>query len=112
MPTDAWAAPSVERMRNWRWRIMGWAVDSTSALRKRDGRTAQDSLTPVPLEIALSFYIPGDTAQVTEYRMFHSCKVRQGGRGEVWWVSRLLTATKSDWRQVHTKSGVGLAGCN
>jgi hypothetical protein len=111
MRTDAWAAPSIERMRNWRWRIMGWAVDSTDALTDRRGRSPREAPAAVPLEIGMYFYMPGDTAEFTEFRIFQTCKVRPGDTREMWWVRRLLTATPSGWQQVQTKSGMAHAGC-
>ena len=68
MPKDIWASPSIERMRAWRWRIMGWAVDSTSALAKSGGLSPQDRPAAVPLEIGMYFYMPTDTAEFTEFQ--------------------------------------------
>jgi hypothetical protein len=112
MPDDAWAAPSVERMRKWRWRMVGMAVDSTDALIKRADSASRRSRTAVPLEIAMSFYMPTDTAEVTEYRMFRTCGVRPGDRFAIWWVKRLLTSTSSRWRQIDSRSGMAQGACN
>jgi hypothetical protein len=111
MRSATWAAPSIERMRKWRWRIMGWAVDSTNPLGNRGGRSPQDAPAPVPLEIGMYFYMPTDTAEFTEFRIFQTCKVRPGDTREIWWVSRLLTTTRSGWRQVRTRSGMAHAAC-
>jgi hypothetical protein len=112
VPTGAWAAPSVERMRTWRWRILGLAVDSTDALTKRADNASRSSRTAVPLEIGMSFYMPSDTVQATEYRMFRTCGVRPGDSFAIWWVKRLLTSTSSGWRQVGSRSGMAQGGCN
>jgi hypothetical protein len=111
MPEERWAAPSIERLRRWRWRILGWAVDSTNALAKRGGHSPQDAPTAVPLEITMFFYMPSDTAEFTEVRMFRTCKVRPGGSQEIWWISRLFTVTPSGWKQIRTKSTWAHADC-
>ena len=90
---------------------MGWAVDSTSALTKRGGRSSQEATAAVPLEIGMYFYMPTDTAEFTEFRIFQTCKVRPGDTREMWWVSRLLTTTRFGWRQVRTRSGMAHAAC-
>jgi hypothetical protein len=111
MPKDTWAAPSIERMRNWRWRIMGWAVDSTRSLSERDGRSQHASPAAVPLEIGMYFYMPGDTVEFTEFRIFQTCKVRPGDSREIWYVSRQLTRTESGWKQIRSKSATAHAAC-
>lgn len=111
MPKDEWAAPSIERMRKWRWRVMGWAVDSTNARPKRGGRSPQASPVAVPLEIAMFFYMPTDTVEFTEVRTFQTCKVRPGDSREMWWVSRQFTRTESGWKQIRIKSTMAHAGC-
>ena len=112
MEAGEWAAPSIARMRRWHWRALRWTVDSIGAPRESGGQSASKVFTAFPNKIALTFSIMGDTANVTEMRLFATCMPELHVARPVWWMTHVLAAAPSGWRQIRTKSGMARTGCN
>ncbi len=112
MEAAEWAAPSIARMRRWHWRALRWTVDSTNGVRESGGQSASKVFTAFPNLIGLTFSIMGDTAHVTEMRLFATCMPELHVARPVWWMTHVLAAAPSGWRQIRTKSGMARTSCN
>ena len=111
MPAAEWAAPSIARMRSWRWRALRWTVDSIRGPEESGGYPASKVYSAFPVEIGLTFGIMGDTAHVLEDRLMPMCMSELRTARPVWWMAHVLTATPSGWRQIRTQSGMARTSC-
>ena len=73
---------------------------------------ASKVFTAFPNKIALTFSIMGDTAHITEMRLFAMCMPELHVARPVWWMTHVLAAAPSGWRQIRTQSGMARTGCN
>lgn len=107
MPRDAWAQPSVARLRAHRWFYGGRAMDSTRALAQRSavrGLGLRTTPFPAELSLALDFSSNSDTARVTAYWAWNDCEERRGLLGI--FVNRHLVARTPDgWHWVDNAGG-------
>jgi hypothetical protein len=101
MEAGEWAAPSIARMRRWHWRALRWS-----------GPPASKVFTAFPKQIYLTFSIMGDTAHVSEVRILATCIPGPYLARPVWWMTHVLAAAPSGWRQIRTESGMARTGCN
>lgn len=111
-PAPEWAAPSIARMRRWPWRAMRWSGDSLEVPAESGGRPASNVFTAFPSKIIVTFSILGDSAHVTEMRYPATCMPQLFVPRPVWWMTHVLAATLSGWRQVRTRSGMARTFCN
>jgi hypothetical protein len=107
-----WAAASIARARSWPWRTLRWTVDSTRWYREVNRGPAPNVSTAFPSEISLNFYFLGDTVQMSEYRIYLTCKDRPNGRRPMWYREHILAPTRSGWRQIRTESSMATTYCN
>jgi hypothetical protein len=112
MEAAEWAAPSIERLRNWQWRGVRFTVDSMNGVNESTGLPPSKAFTAFPNLISVTFGIMGDTAHVTEERLLPPCMAELHHASPVWWMAHVLARTPSGWRQVHTKSAMARTGCN
>lgn len=112
MPVGEWAAPSIARMGSWPWRAVRFTVDSMNGVRESSGPPASKEFTAFPSRIWLTFGILGDTATVTETRLLPPCMPELHAARPVWWMTHVLAATPSGWREVHTQSAMARTSCN
>jgi hypothetical protein len=80
MPDAAWAAPSVARLRAWRWSYQGMAIDSSRVLTEGSEPPAPSWSETFPVELVLTLDFEGDTARVRENWIWQTCKKRPGLR--------------------------------
>jgi len=80
MPEAAWAAPSVARLRAWRWSYMGMAIDSSRVLTEGSVSSATPPSEIFPVELVLTLDFMGDTARLRENWIWQTCRKRPGLR--------------------------------
>jgi hypothetical protein len=112
MEAAEWAAQSISRMRSWHWRALRWTVDSIGAPTETSGQATSKVFAAFPNQIALTFGILGDTAQVTEMRGLPACLPELHVARPVWLRTHVLARTPSGWRQVRAKSMMATTSCN
>ena len=98
-------------MRRWHWRSLRWTVDSIGSPTESSGQSASKVFAAFPNKIVLTFTIMGDTAHVTEVRVLPTC-IPELHMAPVWWMSHVLAATPSGWRQIRTQGRMARTVCN
>ena len=104
MPVAAWAAPSVARLRAWRWSYMGMAIDSSRVLTESSNPSAPSWSNIFPVELVLTLDFSGDTARVGENWIWQTCKTHPGLRA-IFVTSHHYVRGSAGWR--HTDAGHG-----
>ena len=108
LPTAAWAASSVARLRNRRW-FMNWtAVDSTRALAGLEDRPTARWRKPIPLVLDMYVLFQGDTAFVGEDWTWEYCKTEPRSMSVDHLKKHLFERTPSGWQKSGERYG-GLA---
>ena len=113
MPTGAWAAPIVARLRNQHWFYDGRAVDSARALAGLEDRPDATWRRPFPAELGMWVEFVGDTAHVGENWTMWFCKTQPRSMNVLHQKIHLLVQTPSGWRMTGVRPGPlsDLAGC-
>jgi hypothetical protein len=105
MPTGAWAAPTVARLRNRRW-FMNWtAVDSTRALAGLEDRPAATWRKPIPIVLVMWVEFRGDTAVVAENWIWEYCRTEPRSMSVLRLKTHLFEQTPSGWQKSGERQG-------
>ena len=99
MPTAAWAAPSIARLRAWRWSYMGMAIDSSRVLTESTSPPAPTWSGIFPVELVLTLTFSGDTARVGENWIWQTCK-KQPGMRAIFVTGHHYIRTTAGWKRL------------
>ena len=111
MPTSAWAAPTVEQLRNWRWFFDGLAVDSTRALAGLEDRPAARWRKPIPITLEMRVEFLGDTALVAEGWIWEYCKTQPRSMSVLHLKMHRFEQTPSGWQKSTVRFGIVDLAC-
>ena len=108
MPYGAWAAPSLARLRAWRWSYGGMAVDSMRVLADSNAPAVSRSHAIFPVELVLTLDFQGDTARVGENWIWQACKTRPGLRA-TFFTNHPYVRTPGGWKHTDARHAGGVA---
>jgi hypothetical protein len=113
LPTGAWAAPTVQRLRSRRWFRNWTAVDSTRALAGLEDRPTARWRKPIPIALEMGVAFRGDTAFVAENWIWYYCRTEPRSWSVLNMRTHLFERTPSGWQKTGERQGplVDLASC-
>jgi hypothetical protein len=109
LPSGAWAAPSIARLRAHRWRYFGLAVDSATT-------TTTSSLSskaiPIPEILSVALRFKGDTAVARVSWDMYTCESHRSGMHGILYNNTIFVRTPTGWRSEGPgSSGIADALC-
>lgn len=109
MPSAAWAAPSVARLRAWRWSYDGMAVDSTRIPTESSVPPSMPGSKTFPVELVLKLHFVGDNAYVNENWIWQTCQARPTSFRATLFSTHDFIRTPEGWRHVPSAESGGIA---